>query len=143
MFALSAPIVCVFDSAVSAPAVRCAPSPIFASLVTIATLTPIAAPMVLPVAPPVVTADPSAFAVESVLAFARSVSAEVPALIVRPAGIVAFWSTMLIVTAIAAATCSGLLSPESPCSDVSALGVDFAFPTLFALVAPPVSPAFF
>ena len=60
------------------------------------------------------------------LPFALSVSAALPALIARPAGIVAFCETSLIVTAIAAATCSGLLLPELSFSLDSALGVGFA-----------------
>src|SRR4051812_21504003 len=80
VFALSVPTVSVFDSRVSDPALMEAPDPTDASVVTIATFTPTAAPMVLPVAGPVVVAEPSAFAVESVLPFADSLVAAVPEL---------------------------------------------------------------
>jgi hypothetical protein len=110
---------------------------------TIATFTPTAAPIVLPVAGPVVTAVPSALAVESVFAFAEIFVSAVPELTEIAAGTVALWSTMLIVTATAAATWSGLLLPLPSFSLDSAFGVAFAPETLLELGAPPSSPAFF
>ena len=85
--------------------------------------------MVFALEPPVeATALPSALAVESVLPFAESVSAPVApgAPTVSASGSVAVWSTTLMVTAIAAATWSGLLLPELSFSLDSALGVGFA-----------------
>src|SRR5690348_11908569 len=103
-----------------------------AAVVLKARLIATAAPMLLPVAGPVVVAVPEAVAVESVLPFADSVRAPVApaAPMVRPSGIVAVWWTTLMVTAIAAATCSGVLLPELFFSELSALGVAFAPETL-------------
>ena len=61
----------------------------------------------------------------------------------RPAGSVALCETSLIVTAIAAATWSGLLLPELSLSELSAFGVGLAPETLPEPLVPPTSPAFF
>ena len=140
MFALSVPTVWVRDSIVSAPALMTVPFPVLASVVTNARFAAIAAPMLSPVAGPVVTALPLAFAVESVLPFAESVRPAAPALMKRPAGSAVLCETTLIVTASAAATCSGLLFPEPSFSELSAFGVAGAPPTVEPA---PTSPAFF
>ena len=119
---LSLPPVCVFDSIVRAPALMIAPDAVLASVVVNARFAAIAAPTDVPVAGPVATALPSAFAVESVLPLAESVRSP-PLLSARPPGIVAFCETMLMVIAIDAATWSGLLLPPPSFSELSALGV--------------------
>ena len=143
VLAESEPTGCVSDSRVRAPAFTCAPAPIEASVVRNARLTPTAAPTLVPVAGPVVVADPSALAVESVLPLAESLVSAVPLEMERPAGSVALCETSLIVTAIAAATWSGLLLPELSLSELSAFGVGLAPETLPEPLVPPTSPAFF
>jgi hypothetical protein len=144
---VSDPTVRVFASAVRL-ATLARPSN-FASVALKARLIATAAPTVVPVAEPVVVAEPSAFAVESVLPFALSVSAPAGASgvpMLMPAGTVAFWWTSLIVSAIAAATWSGLLSVPL-FSDDSAFGVvllpvplpPFAAATVSACVRSPAS----
>ena len=143
VFVESVPTVWVRDSRVSDPALTVAPLPIEACVVRKARFTPTAAPTLVPVSGPVVVADPSAFAVESVLPCAENLVSAVPLESERPAGKVAFCETSLIVTAIAPATCRGLLFPELSFSDDSALGVGLAPETLLEPAVPPTSPAFF
>ena len=139
----SGPTVWILDSMVRDPAVIVVPLPIDASVVTKARFTPMAAPTLVPVAGPVVVAEPSAVAVESVLPLAVRRSALLPALRTRPPGMATFCEATLMVTAMAAATCTGLLLPELSFSDDSALGVAFAPETLLEPPVPPTSPAFF
>src|SRR6266851_4439088 len=101
-----------------------APDAVLASVVVNARFAAIAAPTDVPVAGPVVTALPSAFAVESVLPFAESVRSP-PLPIERAPEIEAFCETTLMVIAIDAATCSGLLFPPLSFSELSAFGVGF------------------
>src|SRR6266851_711934 len=80
------------------------------------------APMVLPVAAPVVTAAPSAVALASVLPLAVSETMP-PDVRVRPSGTVADWLTRAMLTPTAAATWSGVLLPEPSFWELEAEGV--------------------